>query len=111
MSSTESPGNVVKWPRWIARRRVATIGLKRHAWRNVARSALVEAARMALAAVSFMGRGGGLEVFICSPLLSEGLANAPIAGHSLIDVILGELDEHLGEKGSTRDGCWGRDGL
>ena len=54
---------------------------------------------MALAAVSLIGGFGGLEVFICSPLLSEGVANAPIAGHSLTDLSQGESDEHLGGKG------------
>jgi hypothetical protein len=37
-----------------------TMGLKRHAWRNAARSALVAAERMALAAVSLEGRLGGI---------------------------------------------------
>ena len=76
------------------------MGLKRQAWRNFARSALVAAERMALAAVSFEGRlGGGLEVCGSLPRLSEGLANAPFTGHSLTDVRLGERGAHLGAKG------------
>ena len=78
------------------------MGLKRHAWRNATRSALVAAERMALAAVSLDGRLEGilfLRVCVSSPRLSEGLANAPFTGHSLTDVRLGERGAHLGAKG------------
>ena len=72
------------------------MGLKSTAWRNAARSALVAADRMALAAVT-LGGARGASIFL--PRLSEGLAGAPIAGHSLTDVRLGERDGRFGANG------------
>ena len=55
---------------------------------------MVSAERMALAALTLEGMRGTMEEwFVSLPRLSEGLAGAPIAGHSLTDVRLGERDE------------------
>lgn len=46
-SDAVRPGHDLKWLRWIARRKVDSIGAKAHAWRKTARSCLVVTFRMA----------------------------------------------------------------
>ena len=49
------PGKVVRWPRFMARRRVETAGLNKVPWRNAARSLLDVEASMVLQARLVLG--------------------------------------------------------
>jgi hypothetical protein len=53
------PGKVVRWPRFMARRRVETAGLNKVPWRNAARSLLDVEVSIVLQAR--LVRGGALE--------------------------------------------------
>ena len=53
MSDTVKPGHVLKWPRFIARRKEDGVGLNAAPWRKRARSVLVVQFRTALLAYCF----------------------------------------------------------